>query len=77
MSETLEFAAYTKVPKTKPGPSSTNKDYINSTTDHILSSLGIGHTKNTIVGNEFVRGVSGGERKRVSLAEVMATQVSI
>jgi ATP-binding cassette, subfamily G (WHITE), member 2, SNQ2 len=45
-------------------------------TSSILSALGISHTKETIVGNEYVRGVSGGERKRVSIAEVMATQVS-
>lgn len=31
--------------------------------------LGISHTVNTRVGNDFVRGVSGGERKRVSIAE--------
>ena len=28
------------------------------------------HTKNTKVGDDFVRGVSGGERKRVSIAEM-------
>ncbi|KAK8091733.1 ABC-2 type transporter-domain-containing protein [Apiospora hydei] len=37
----------------------------------------IGHTKDTMVGDEFVRGVSGGERKRVSLAEVMSTQAPL
>jgi ATP-binding cassette subfamily G (WHITE) protein 2 (SNQ2) len=42
-------------------------------TDRLLGSLGILHTKDTIVGNSFVRGVSGGERKRVSLAEALAT----
>lgn len=31
------------------------------------------HTK---VGNEFVRGVSGGEKKRVSIAEAMITRAS-
>jgi ATP-binding cassette subfamily G (WHITE) protein 2 (PDR) len=31
--------------------------------------LGLTHTMNTKVGNEFIRGVSGGERKRVSIAE--------
>lgn len=34
-----------------------------------MAMFGISHTKNTIVGNDFIRGVSGGERKRVSIAE--------
>ncbi|CRK34697.1 hypothetical protein BN1723_014897 [Verticillium longisporum] len=38
-----------------------------------LETLGIAHTSDTVVGNEFIRGVSGGERKRVSIAEVMET----
>lgn len=41
-------------------------------TDRLLGSLDMLHTKDTVVGNSFVRGVSGGERKRVSLAEVLA-----
>jgi len=36
--------------------------------------LNIEHTSNTLVGNEFVRGVSGGERKRVSIAEAFCGQ---
>lgn len=51
--------------------------FVEKTRNEILNSLGILHTKRTLVGNEFVRGVSGGERKRVSLVEVMAGQVSI
>lgn len=44
---------------------------------HVIpEALGISHAKGTLVGNEFVRGVSGGERKRVSIGEVMAAQVS-
>lgn len=39
--------------------------------------LNIQHTENTLVGNEFVRGVSGGERKRVSIAEMMATRARV
>lgn len=34
-----------------------------------MAMYGISHTVNTNVGNDFVRGVSGGERKRVSIAE--------
>lgn len=34
-----------------------------------MAAFGIAHTINTRVGNDFIRGVSGGERKRVSIAE--------
>ncbi|CAD0090187.1 unnamed protein product [Aureobasidium mustum] len=43
----------------------------------LLNKFGISHTINTIVGNSFVRGVSGGERKRVSLAEVLTTNPAV
>lgn len=43
----------------------------------LLKMFGISHTKNTLVGNEYVRGVSGGERKRVSIAETLATKSSV
>lgn len=39
--------------------------------------MGISHTQDTKVGNEYIRGVSGGERKRVSILECLATQGSV
>lgn len=36
-----------------------------------MAVFGLSHTYNTKVGNDFVRGVSGGERKRVSIAEMV------
>lgn len=36
-----------------------------------MAIFGISHTVNTVVGNDFIRGVSGGERKRVSIAEAV------
>ncbi|KAJ5404505.1 ABC multidrug transporter A-2 [Penicillium cosmopolitanum] len=38
--------------------------------DVVMAMLGLSHTMNTKVGNEYIRGVSGGERKRVSIAEI-------
>lgn len=37
----------------------------------VMSIFGLRHTYNTKVGNEFVRGISGGERKRVSISEMV------
>lgn len=43
----------------------------------MLKIFRITHTKDTLVGNEYVRGVSGGERKRVSIAETLATKSTV
>ncbi|KAK1020106.1 ATP-binding cassette transporter snq2, partial [Friedmanniomyces endolithicus] len=43
----------------------------------LLRMFNIEHTKDTIVGNPFVRGISGGERKRVSIAEMMIAGAAV
>ena len=42
-----------------------------------MKMFGITHTSGTLVGDAFVRGVSGGERKRVSIAETLATKSTV
>jgi ABC-type multidrug transport system ATPase subunit len=75
VNRTIKFALRNKVPRERPGHLQNSNDFVQEKRDGILDSLAIPHTKKTLVGNEFIRGVSGGERKRVSLAEVMAGQV--
>ncbi|GAA95733.1 uncharacterized protein L969DRAFT_92858 [Mixia osmundae IAM 14324] len=43
----------------------------------ILSALAIEHARNTRVGNEYLVGLSGGERKRLSIAEILAARPSV
>ncbi|KAI0484999.1 ABC-2 type transporter-domain-containing protein [Xylariaceae sp. FL0804] len=43
----------------------------------LLKIFGISHTKYTLVGDEYTRGVSGGERKRVSIAETLASKSTV
>jgi ABC-type multidrug transport system permease subunit/ABC-type multidrug transport system ATPase subunit len=45
--------------------------------DVIMAMFGISHTVNTRVGNDYIRGVSGGERKRVSIAEASLSQAPL
>lgn len=71
----MKFALRNKIPKERPEELTDPNNFVLEKRDDILDSLGIGHTKKTKVGNEFIRGVSGGERKRMSLAEVLAGQV--
>jgi ABC-type multidrug transport system ATPase subunit len=75
VAQTMHFALRNKVPGHRPEELKRRKDFASDITDDILESLGIAHTKDTLVGNEFIRGISGGERKRVSIAEVLAGQV--
>ncbi|KAJ7269337.1 ABC-2 type transporter-domain-containing protein [Mycena haematopus] len=55
-------------------PGVSRKEFDAQVQDMLLRMLNIVHTKQTLVGDEFVRGVSGGERKRVSIAEMMTTR---
>ncbi|KAJ6440945.1 ABC transporter CDR4 [Purpureocillium lavendulum] len=68
VGDTLAFAAWARCPKNIPD-GVTQRQYIEHVRDVTMNILGISHTKNTRVGNDFVRGVSGGERKRVTIAE--------
>ena len=68
VGETLLFAARARAPRLLP-PGVTPVRYAQHLRDVVMSIFGIRHTLNTKVGNDFVRGVSGGERKRVSIAE--------
>ncbi|KAM0566184.1 hypothetical protein ACHAP9_007593 [Verticillium nonalfalfae] len=72
VGETLSFAARARSVRNVPsGLSRAQADGM--IRDVIMAVFGIGHTINTRVGNDFVRGVSGGERKRVSIAEAALT----
>lgn len=68
VGDTLKFAALSRCPRNRfPGVS--KEQYATHMRDAVMAMLGLSHTINTRVGNDFVRGVSGGERKRVSIAE--------
>ncbi|KZL71217.1 multidrug resistance protein cdr1 [Colletotrichum tofieldiae] len=76
VGQTLLFAALARTPKNRlPGVS--RHRYAEHLRDVDMAVFGISHTVNTKVGNDFVRGVSGGERKRVSIAEVTLSQSPI
>ncbi|KAJ5521119.1 CDR ABC transporter [Penicillium fimorum] len=68
VGDTLLFAAHARAPSNRL-PSVTRDQYATHMRDVVMATLGLTHTMNTKVGNELIRGVSGGERKRVSIAE--------
>ncbi|ABN66626.2 ABC transporter [Scheffersomyces stipitis CBS 6054] len=67
--DTLYLAAKLRTPQNRPLGVS-RELYANHMTEVVLATYGLTNTKYTKVGDDFVRGVSGGERKRVSIAEV-------
>lgn len=75
VAQTLLFALKLKTPG-KLLPGKTKSSLQNEVMNMLVNMLGISHTKNTKVGSAEVRGVSGGERKRVSIAEMVSSLLS-
>ena len=60
VGQTLAFAAEARAPRNRI-PGVTRKQYAEHLRDVVMAIFGLSHTLNTKVGNDFVRGVSGGE----------------
>ncbi|KAL5606544.1 hypothetical protein BROUX41_002947 [Berkeleyomyces rouxiae] len=76
VGQTLDFALDTKTPGKLPAGLS-KRDFKSNVVTTLLKMFNIEHTRNTVVGDAYVRGVSGGERKRVSIAEMMTTNACV
>ena len=68
--KTLKFSLLNKTKKREKGE-------INIIIEALMNMFGIRHTDKTLVGSEYTPGVSGGERKRVSIAETLATKSTV
>src|SRR5271169_3653163 len=69
--ETLHFAAIIRLP---PHMSKAHKI---ARAEEVLSQLGLNHCADTLIGSEFVKGISGGEKRRVSIAVQILTDPKI
>lgn len=79
---TLDFVAQSRTPDTTARPAfgqttSTRSEYSARLRGAIATTLGLTKTYDTKVGNEAIRGISGGEKKRVSIAEVLALHARV
>ncbi|GAA6002985.1 hypothetical protein JCM10207_001930 [Rhodosporidiobolus poonsookiae] len=74
VEQTLRSGLTLKKPHAEPVKRSS---YASDLTSRLLNAFGMPHTARTRVGDAFVRGVSGGERKRVSLAEHLSTNAAV
>ncbi|KAG1861109.1 ABC-2 type transporter-domain-containing protein [Suillus subalutaceus] len=71
VEQTLSFAIKTRTPHARfidQSRDQFNRDVV----DILIRIFGLHHARNTVVGNAAIRGVSGGEKKRVSIAEALS-----
>ncbi|KAG5926361.1 hypothetical protein E4U42_003395 [Claviceps africana] len=77
VAQTMDFATRLKQSYRLPDGVTDPEQFRTETKDFLLRSMAIDHTVDTKVGNAFIRGVSGGERKRVSIIECLASRGSV
>ncbi|KAI1421487.1 ATP-binding cassette transporter [Xylaria sp. FL1777] len=70
---TLRFALNARMPTNLPNRS----QRLQQDLETILKLFGLSHVANVAVGNDYVRGVSGGQRHRVTLAEAFCTRAGV
>lgn len=75
VAQTIRFAAHLRAPQYRLGHSRT--DYTELVTDALMTLFGLQHVRDTLVGDAIIRGVSGGEKKRVSICEALASRACI
>ncbi|XP_040375342.1 ABC transporter G family member 9 isoform X3 [Rosa chinensis] len=69
--ETLVFTALLRLPNTL------TKEEKVSQAESVIAQLGLTQCRNSIIGHEFLRGVSGGERRRVSIGQELLVNPSL
>ncbi|KAL5487493.1 SNQ2_3 [Sanghuangporus weigelae] len=78
VEQTLNFAARTHMPSRNARlEGSSRTQYTEIMVNALTTVFGLKHARKTKIGNALVRGVSGGERKRVSLSEALAMRARL
>ncbi|KAJ7018816.1 pleiotropic drug resistance ABC transporter [Mycena alexandri] len=76
VEQTLRFATRLRAPQAQ-ARFQTRDEYVDSMVEILCTIFGLRHVRDTQVGDNAVRGVSGGEKKRVSIAEALATRMRL
>lgn len=71
MHETLYYAAMLRLPRDMPRAEKLAR------VDSVITALGLKKCSGTIIGGFFRRGISGGERKRVSVGHELLIDPSV
>jgi ABC-type multidrug transport system ATPase subunit len=70
VGESLYFAGKLRL------PSDVSSRELEGTVDRVVQELGIAHIRDSIIGDALKRGISGGQRKRVNLAQELLTRTT-
>ena len=73
VKETLSFAAQNSCASTEPFGDAVLDQMESERAERLIHMIGLEEATNTIIGNDLLRGVSGGQRKRVTLGEMLIT----
>ena len=73
VGETLKFASTMRTPSRRADNQS-RYAHATLTAESLMRIFGLEHARDTVVGDASLRGISGGEKKRVSLAEAMSAR---
>jgi len=69
--ETLHFAAIIRLPNHMSRPQKLAR------AEQVLAQLGLRHCADTLIGSELIKGISGGEKRRVSIAIQILTDPKV
>ncbi|KAK0440522.1 P-loop containing nucleoside triphosphate hydrolase protein [Armillaria borealis] len=69
--ETLQFTASLRL------PSSLSKEEKRHRADEVMLKMGLKDCRHTLIGNELLKGISGGEKRRVSIAVQVLTEPQV
>jgi ATP-binding cassette, subfamily G (WHITE), member 2, SNQ2 len=73
VDQTINFAAKTRAPRSRLN-GQTRAAYRKLITEAYTAVFGLQHAMNTRVGDQTIRGISGGEKKRVSITEMFVAR---
>lgn len=76
VNQTLQFAAALRAPHDRI-VSVSRGEFAVKRVSEVIQTYELDQAKNTKVGNEFIRGVSGGERRKVSITEMVLSGCAV
>lgn len=71
VKETISYSAHLRLPECL------SKEEVNTIVEETITGMGLEDCKNGLIGNWHLRGISGGEKKRVSIALEILTSPSL